>query len=78
MRNRNPDRTADRPVSRYQIKCGSGDSGAPMMRSCRLSASICPNSKSYFPFDPQSSGCFGRRFFQERDLVFTANSKVDM
>ena len=49
-----------------------------MMHSGLPSASICPNSKSYFPSDPQSGGCFGLPFFQERSLVFAANSKVDM
>jgi hypothetical protein len=78
MWKRNPGRTADRPASRYQIKCGIGGIGSPIKRSGLPSASICPNSKSYFPIDPQSGGCFGRRFFQERSLVFAANSKGDM
>ena len=81
----NPTDTADRYVVvdydyiSYTLKYdGNGGSGSPMMRSGQPSASICPNSKSYFPFDPQSGGCFGLPFFQERSLVFAANSKVDM
>jgi hypothetical protein len=60
------------------IKCGNGGIGSPMLRSGWPQASICPNSKSYFPINPQSGGCFGLRFFQMRNLVFTANSKSDM
>jgi len=30
------------------------------------------------PVNPQSGGCFGRRFFHERSLVSTANSKCYM
>jgi hypothetical protein len=71
-------RTGRRTARLPGIKCGSGGSGPPMMRSGLPSASICPNSKSYFPFDPQSGGCFGLPFFQKRSLVFAANSKVDM
>ena len=77
MRKRNPDRTVY--TARLPgIKCGSGGIGSPRMRSGLPSASICPNSKSYFPFDPQSGGCFGSLFFRKRNLVFAANSKVDM
>ncbi len=62
MWKRNPDRTVTARLP--GIKCGSGGSGSPMMRSGLPSASICPNSKSYFPFDPQSGGCFGPHFFR--------------
>jgi hypothetical protein len=51
-------RTGRRTARFSGIKFGNGGSGPPMMRSGLPSASICPNSKSYFPFDPQSGGCF--------------------
>ena len=61
MWKRNPDRTE---TARFSgIKCGIDGIGSPMMRSGLPSASICPNSKSYFPFNPQSGGCFGPRLF---------------
>ena len=76
MRKRNPDRTADRPVSRYQMRRRrhwvDDDAIRPAM-SLDLS-----KLQVIFPFNPQSGGCCGLRFFQRRSLVFTANSKSDM
>ena len=76
MWKRNPDRTADRPASRYQMRQRRRRTADDAFRPAfGLDLS---KLQIIFSFDPQSGGCFGRRFFQKRGLVFAANSKVDM
>ena len=72
MRKRNPDRNGKPSGDRYQTRQGRrriADDAFRHVSSLNLS-----KLQIILPVNPQSGGCFGRRFFQERSLVFTANS----
>jgi hypothetical protein len=71
-----PGPDGDRPASRYQMRQRRHRIADDAFRhAVNLNLS---ELQIIFSFNPQSGGCFGPRFFQERGLVFAANSKVDM